>query len=262
MTSREWDSQSYHRLSNRQREWGRKVLARVKLRGDETVLDAGCGTGRVTAELAMRLPRGRVVGTDLSYNMLHGASESLKDLRAGRVDFVQADFQDLPFDSVFDGIVSTAAFHWAKDHERMFASLFRALKPGGWMEAQCGGGPNLARLRQRAHRVMSQPEYADYFRGWAEPWEFASPEVTTERMRRAGFADVETWLEPAGFKLDSPQEYRDYLATVTLHQHLSRIPQQDLRDRFLDTLITEAVADPEFELDYWRLNLRGRKARA
>src|SRR3954462_5800691 len=71
--TREWDATSYHRLSNPQYSWGRRVLARVAPRGDETIIDAGCGTGRLTVELAALVPRGRVLAVDLSENMLHQA---------------------------------------------------------------------------------------------------------------------------------------------------------------------------------------------
>src|SRR5512132_1002887 len=101
--TREWDATTYHRLSNAQFEWGKKVLARVPLRGDETVLDAGCGPGRLTAELLCRLPRGRVVASDLSQNMLRAARNTLQEFKA-QVTFVCADVQQLPFVECFDGI--------------------------------------------------------------------------------------------------------------------------------------------------------------
>ncbi len=255
--SREWDSASYHRLSSHQFEWGKKVLARVHLHGDEIAMDAGCGTGRLTAELLKRLPRGRVVAVDLSENMLRTARANLDSEFAGRAFCVRANLANLPFADAFDLIFSTAAFHWVTDHPRLFQNLFGALKPGGRLEAQCGGGPNLARLRQRAARLMAEPEYEPFFAGWPGPWEYADAETTARRLREAGFIEVETSIEGAQFRLSDPEEYRRYLETVTCHAHLARIPNGDLRQRFL----RELAADPNFEMDYWRLNLRGRKPR-
>ncbi len=257
--SREWDASSYHRLSDQQFGWGKKVLARAPLRGDETVLDAGCGTGRVTAELLDRLPRGLVVAVDLSGEMLRGARRELLPRYCGRVRFVCADLQQLPFRERFDGIFSTATFHWAKDHDRLFRSLYMALRPGGWLVAQCGGGANLARLRLRTHELMQSPRFAQYFQNWSDPWEFASPEFTGERMRRTGFVDVRTWLEPAGFTLPDAHTFQQYLATVTLHRHIERIAEPALRSEFLGEIVQQAGADPQFALDYWRLNIDGRK---
>ena len=164
--SREWNSEVYQRLSSPQFGWGKKVLDRVRLRGDETVLDAGCGTGRLTGELLERLPRGRVVGLDLSSNMLQAARRELESRFAGHLWFVAADLQQLPLREAADGIFSTAAFHWVKDHERLFRSLHGALKPGAWLEAQCGGGPNLAALRERADALISAPPLAPFFVAW------------------------------------------------------------------------------------------------
>src|ERR1700756_4599455 len=126
-SSREWNSAVYHRLSGPQVSWGKKVLARLRLRGDEVVLDAGCGTGRLTVELLDALPRGRVVAVDLSQNMLSSAREHLSSDFGARVSLVACDLLHLPFERAFDGIVSTAAFHWVLDHDRLFANLRKGL---------------------------------------------------------------------------------------------------------------------------------------
>jgi len=253
--SREWNSSAYHRVSNPQFEWGLKVLERLSLRGDERLMDAGCGSGRLTAKLVERLPQGEVVGVDLSHNMLIQAAEHLSD----RIRFVQADLTHLPFDNEFDVIFSTASFHWVLDHPAMFASLSQSLRSGGKIEAQCGGGPNLEQVRRRIRTLMDSPKYASSFSTWKDPWEFADAEITAHRMTRAGFTDIETWIEPAAFKLSSEQEYRDFLPPVILRPFLNAIVDQDLRQQFEEDVVRQAADDATFELDYWRLNLRGRK---
>ncbi len=258
-SSREWDSAAYHRLSDYQYAWGRKVLARAPKRDHQTVMDAGCGTGRLTAELLRSLPHGRVAAVDLSGNMLRSARTNLQAEFSGRAWFVNADVQALPFAAAFDGIFSTATLHWAKDHPRLFRSLFAALKPRGWLEAQCGGGANLARMRHRANTLIASAKYAPFFQGWSEPWEYASPEVTAERLWSAGFVQINTWLEPAEFALPDKGVFKQYLATVTLHRHIERIPDPKLRDDFLEDMVGLASADPEFSLDYWRLNIQAAK---
>jgi trans-aconitate 2-methyltransferase len=259
-TTREWDSVSYHRLSDHQFGWGLKVLDRLPpLHGNEIVLDAGCGTGRITAELLKRVPHGQVIAVDLSENMLRSARENLKSEFAGRVAFVCADLQQLPFREQFDGIFSTATFHWAKDHPSLFASLHTALRPGGWLVAQCGGGPNLARLRARAAELLVLPKYARYFADWVEPWEFATAEVTAERLKSVGFSRVKTWTEPAGFVLPDENTFKQYLATVTLHRHLERITDLRLRDEFLTDIARHSGEAPDLAMDYWRLNINARK---
>lgn len=255
-TSREWDANSYHRLSNPQFSWGMKVLERLKLRGDERVLDAGCGSCRLTVVLRDRLARGNVVGVDLSFNMLSQAAAHAD----GRVRLVQADLQHLPFRSAFDGVFSTAAFHWVPDHRQLFRSIFAVLKPGGWLEAQCGGGPNLARIHERAETIISCPEYREFFAGWRRTTHYETPETFEDNMCRAGFVDVKIWLEAAPARLADASEFKDYLATVTLREHTDRITDPVLRQRFVDQLALKASQDdPPFVMDYWRLNMSARR---
>ena len=144
-TSREWNAGEYHRLSAPQFQWGQRVLSELHLRGDERVLDAGCGSGKLTRLLLQSLPQGRVVGVDLSRNMVRLAHDNLKADFAGRVRFVAGDLVALPFRECFDGIFSTASFHWVFDHDALFRNLFASLKKGGWLHAQCGGGAPTSR---------------------------------------------------------------------------------------------------------------------
>jgi len=263
MPNREWNAEVYHRVSVPQVSWGKKVLARICLCGDETVLDAGCGTGLLTRDLLELLPGGRVVGIDLSRNMVQTAHRHLKSDFGERVELVCCDLLHLPFESSFDGIFSTAAFHWVRNHERLFANLFRALRPGGWLCAQCGGGPNLARLLKRVDCLLARPAYAVYFRDFRSPWEYSDAETAARRLRSAGFTAIETSLEEAPTCLDAAEDYRNFVENVILHRHLDRLSTTALRQEFMDELLSQAEADsPPFFLDYWRLNLQARKPAA
>jgi trans-aconitate 2-methyltransferase len=256
--SREWNSSAYHRLSEPQVSWGKKVLSRLRLRGDEVVLDAGCGTGRLTAELLEALPCGRVVGIDLSRNMLASAREHLAKFGA-RVSLLACDLLHLPFESAFDGIVSTAAFHWVLDHDRLFANLRRALVAGGWIEAQCGGGPNILRLRKHADALAATPKFAPNLAGFREPWLFQNAESAAQTMKRAGFVEIETSVEPALTVLAGADEYKEFVRNIIFHRHLEKISRKEDREQFIATITEQAAAeDPPFSLDYWRLNLRGK----
>jgi len=257
-TYREWNSSVYHRLSGPQVNWGKKVLSRLTLRGDEVVLDAGCGTGRLTADLLEALPRGRVVGVDLSVNMLRSARDHLAQF-GSRVSLVSCDFLHLPFVHAFDGIVSTAAFHWVLDHDQLFLNLRRALVPGGWLEAQCGGGPNLVSLRQRIEALAATPSFAPFFAGFGEPWLFQYAKGAAETLGRAGFVDVETSIEAAPTVLDSADLYTEFVRNIIVRRHLENLPTEELRAQFMARLTEKAAGDdPPFSLAYWRLNLRGR----
>lgn len=256
--TREWNATAYHQLSNPQVSWGKKVASSLKLRGDELLMDAGCGTGRLTAELLQDLPQGRVVGVDLSQNMLAAARDYLQQFR-GRVYCVAADLQNLPFQRAFDGIFSTAAFHWVPDQARLFRSLYDGLRPGGWLRAQCGGGRNLARLRARMDALMTMPKFALFFAQFRDPWVFNDAATASELLRQAGFGEVETSLEPALTVLQNANQYSEFVRTVILRRHLEEIADSALREEFVTELAQQAgLDDPPFSLDYWRLNLSGR----
>jgi trans-aconitate methyltransferase len=252
----DWDARSYHRVSNPQFTWGLKVLDRLPLSGGETVMDAGCGTGRLTEKLLEKLPRGRVIALDSSAAMLEQAQAYLAPRFSGQVEFVQADLGALGLDAVADVVFSTATFHWVKDHGALFAGLHRALRPGGRLCAQCGGGANLHALHERAAAPMSEAPFAPYFDGWADPWYFAGQAATAERLASAGFREVRVWLEEAPTPFADAASYAAFLRTVVLRHHLARLPDEALRERYLEGIVEQAGRDARpYTLDYWRLNI-------
>ncbi|MFZ0563366.1 MAG: methyltransferase domain-containing protein [Terriglobales bacterium] len=258
--SREWNAAEYHRVSAPQFQWGQRVLGELRLRGDECVLDAGCGTGKLTRLLLENLPRGRVTGVDLSRNMALHARENLEADFSGRVGFVVADLVALPFHRCFDGIFSTASFHWICDHDTLFRNLYEALRPSGWLHAQCGGGPNLDRLRRRVRALSQTAEFSNWLGKFREPWLFSDPESAASRLLAAGFENVETGLEEAAFVAPSAQDFEEYLTTFVLHRYLELLPTETLRANFVQKLVDAAAQDtPPWTLDYWRLNIRASK---
>ena len=257
---REWNAPSYHKVALPHVDWGSALLSSLPLRGDETVADLGCGSGRLTALLLERLPAGTVIAVDQSANMLAEAESHLRPRFGDRVRFRQADIQDLTLDPPVDAIFSTATFHWLPDHAALFRHLFASLTPGGLLLAQCGGAGNIAGLLVRLEPLMRSEPYVQYFGDWSGPWNFAGEEETHERLRDAGFLDVETSRFPAPVTFDDADRYRDFMATVVLGAHLRRLPTQALRDQFVATLTDQAASDdPPYTLDYWRLNLHGRR---
>jgi trans-aconitate 2-methyltransferase len=258
--SREWNASEYHRLSAPQFLWGTRVLSQLHLRGDECVLDAGCGSGKLTRLLLENLPRGRVIALDLSRNMVQHARQNLNAEFGSRVGFVAADLVALPFHSAFDGIFSTASFHWVLDHKTLYRNLYASVKPGGWLHAQCGGGENLKRLRRRVYALSQKREFSQWLAHFSEPWFFSDAQNAVVLLQNAGFQDVETSVEPATFAVDTLQGFKDYLRTFVLHRHLELLPDQEHVERYLQQLATECADDnPPWTLDYWRLNLRARK---
>jgi trans-aconitate 2-methyltransferase len=247
----DWDAALYDRIADPQTRWGSVVLDRLPLRGDERVLDAGCGSGRVTAQLLERLPEGEVVALDGSPAMIEEARRRLGT--DPRVTYLVANLlKPLPVDPPVDAILSTATFHWITDHDRLFRNLAAVLRPGGRFVAQCGGGDNIATVLAAARAVGSDFGIDPDWRG---PWLFASPEETAGRLASAGFTDIDTWLNPEPTPLEPGEPIETFLATVVLREHLALMPEAD-RPRFV-----HAVAErlPRPEIDYVRLNLTARR---
>jgi trans-aconitate 2-methyltransferase len=248
--SRDWDAASYDRVSDPQFQWALEQLEPHEFRGDEIVLDAGCGTGRVTAELGRRVPRGRVYGVDVAPSMVAHARERL----AGAATILHQDLVKLSLPEPVDVIFSNATFHWIDDHEALFATLRRALKPSGVLIAQCGGKGNVASFLRAAESVVREKPFGPYFQGWRWPGRFATAEETAGRLRNAGFTDVHCWLKERPV---TPTDPAQFVQTVCLVRHLDQLPEHlraSFRDRVLARLESPAT------LDYVRLNMVARNS--
>ncbi len=246
MKHSDWDAATYDRIADPMFRWGVEVLDRLPLRGDERVLDAGCGSGRVTEALLARLPHGEVVALDASPAMLEQARQRL--VGKGRVTYVLADLaRSLPIHGLVDHILSTATFHWVSDHDAMFGSLAAAIRPGGYLVAQCGGLGNIAGVLEAVRRTGVKTFEATHF---------ASPEETRRRLGAAGFSDVECWLNPEPTQFQPGESFETYLTTVCLRPFLQDL-MADERQSFV-----RQVADnlPRCEIDYVRLNILARRS--
>ncbi|MGI8439842.1 MAG: class I SAM-dependent methyltransferase [Thermoleophilaceae bacterium] len=247
---RDWDAATYERISAPQLAWGREVLGRLRLRGHESVLDAGCGGGRVTLLLRERLPHGRVVAADAAPSMVEAARATLGD----DVPVLLVDLLELELEERVDAVFSNAVFHWVQDHPRLFARLYDALRPGGRLAAQCGGTGNVEAVGRAIRAVRERPPFATQPAPPGETWNFAGAEETAARLEAAGFEAVSTWLEPRRVE---PPEPREFIRAVTLGPHLALL-DPDLREPFVDA-VTAELGDP-LTLDYVRLNIDARRA--
>ena len=180
--SRDWDAETYERVSIPHEDWANATLDRLDLRGDETVLDAGCGSGRVTGLVIERVPRGRVVAVDGSASMIEAVGGVLRP--GDRA--IHSDLTALELEDEVDAAFSSAVFHWIADHDLLFARLHAALRPGGRLAAQCGGAGNIETFRRAGEEVATREPYAPYFDDFDRPWNYATAEETEERLRRAG----------------------------------------------------------------------------
>ncbi len=236
-----WDARTYDRSSEPQQAWASEVLARLEgIAQDATVLDVGCGTGRVTEALPAFVPRGHVLAMDASADMVALARRRLGE----RAEVWCQDVLELDLVEPVDAIVSTATLHWVTDHDCLWVRLARALRPGGVLEVQCGGEGNIDGVREVIEAVArdTAPELV----GWS-PWVFAGPQETERRLREAGFTVTRCWLEE---RPTNPLDVAAFVRTSILAAHLERLPE-DRRERFAAAV----VAGVRLPLDYVRLNV-------
>jgi trans-aconitate 2-methyltransferase len=236
-----WDAHTYDRSSEPQQAWAADVLARLQgIAPDATVLDVGCGTGRVTEALLALVPDGRVLAMDASADMVALARGLLGD----RAEVWCEDALDLDLDDPVDAIVSTATLHWVPDHDRLWMRLAQALRPGGALEIQCGGEGNIDGVRAVIDAVAR--DTAQELLGWS-PWVFASPHETERRLDDAGFTAARCWLQE---RPTYPQDVDAFVRTSILAAHLERLPAER-RESFAAAV----VAGVRLPLDYVRLNV-------
>jgi len=244
--TREWDATVYDRVADPQARWGAGVIGRLEPAGIGRLLDAGCGSGRVTEQLLERLPDARVIALDASERMLAEARRRLG--RFGpRVEYTCADLREpLPVDPPVEGIVSTATFHWVPDHPVLFHRLAAVLAPEGQLIAQYGGAGNIASV------ARALAEIGDPLPG---RWTYPEPGPERRALLEAGFVDVQVWLQPEPTAFEPGEPFETFLAAVVLREHVALLPEAE-RMPFVRAVIARL---PDASLDYVRLNVVARR---
>lgn len=239
MATREWDAATYDTLPLPHAAWGRRVLDRMRLRGDERVLDAGCGTGRDGAALLARWPGVGLVGVDGSEQMVRQARVRLGD----DVELHVADLTEpLPLTDPVEAVMSVAAFHWITDHDLLFANLAAVMRPGARLTSDCGGRGQLAILASALVEVTGRGGLGASFKGVDE---------TRASLQAAGFDVEDVRLRPDPHRIEDPELMETYLATVNLGSHLAALPEAERRP--FVRRVREAMSEPV--IDYVRLEI-------
>ena len=252
----DWNAAVYNRIGTPMRGWAQQVIDDLELRGDETVLDAGCGSGSVTLDLLQKLPHGKVYAVDSSPDMTANLEKDLGERGITNVVAITASLTDFTLPEQVDVVFSNAVFHWVPDDDGLFGTLAHATKPGGRLRAQCGGAGNIARLTEATHAVEKRAPYSEYLSGDSEFRKYRSVEEARAAMERNGWRDVRGSLFEAPVTFEDEDVAVLYLRTIILQHQVVALPEE-LSDRFLRDVVAETIErfGSPFIADYVRLNL-------
>lgn len=236
MTAYEFDGEKYRLASKHQKEWGNDLISELSLKGDETVLDLGCGDGILTERLALSVPHGKVLGIDASVRMIRTAGT----IRRGNLNFACMDIHEMHFENEFDLIFSNAALHWVGDHARLLKNAFNALKPHGRILWDFGGAGNCANFLDVMQKKLSDEKYARYFQDFEWPWFMPSKSQYSELISGVGFSDVSIREIKKDRCFSNASEMIRWIDQPCIVPFISRVPQTS-KEAFRREVIEEML---------------------
>lgn len=239
-TTPKWNAAEYAANSAIQHSWARELIARLNLRGDECVLDVGCGDGKITAELARALPDGRVVGVDASAEMIRFARKTFPAKQNPNLIFQPADARGFKFNGQFDLLFSNATLHWVDDHQAFLSRAAAALKPGGRLIVSCGGKGNAHDVFLALRPEMRLARWRKFFRKLSKPYFFYASDDYEKWLPQFGFQPVRVELAPKDATYAGADGFAAWLRTTWL-PYTQRVPEE-LRDEFIAAVTARYLA--------------------
>ncbi len=251
-----FDGEGYRNASRPQKEWGMAVIGSIDWKGDESVVDLGCGDGVLTAEIAHRIPNGKVLGLDSSKSMI----ETARKHESSNLSYKLMDVSQMRFSKEFDMVFSNAALHWVPDHDRLLATIGQALKNGGKVRLNFAGDGNCPTMFRGMREIMSDKRFREYFENFVWPWYMPKVDPYRIKLIRAGFTDIEVWMEDADRTFVSEQEYSRFIQNAALVPLLDRISDQEERTLFrhfvLQRILELSKRDDGYFEQFRRINVK------
>jgi trans-aconitate 2-methyltransferase len=234
-----WNPEDYEKSSEAQLLWAKGLLGKLKLAGDERVLDIGSGNGRVTAEISRKLTNGSILGIDSSKDMILYARQKYPHNKFPNLGFEHINVEDMDFDKEFDAVFSNATLHWVKDHGNVLKRIGNSLKPEGKVLLQMGGKGNASEIIEIADKMINEVKWKKYFTDFTFPYGFYDVE------------DYQKWILEAGLKArsielipkDMAQKGREGLASwirTTWIPYTQRVPE-NLRADFINEIVDRYI---------------------
>ena len=255
----EFDGEKYEKASAHQKEWGNKLISELALRGDERVLDLGCGDGGNTALIARSLPEGEVIGIDASRGMINTAQAKEKD----NLHFILMDIDVIAFREEFDVVFSNATLHWVKDHRLLLKNVYQALRHGGFLRFNFAADGNCTHFFKVVRQAMKKKEFARFFSDFSWPWYMPPVDEYASLAAQSEFKATKVWGENADRHFPDSEAMIGWLDQPSLVPFLACIPQDHkagFRNYVAGEMISETkLADGKCFETFRRINLFARK---
>jgi trans-aconitate 2-methyltransferase len=277
-----WDARTYDQVSYLiQYKWGQQMLGWRKWHGNEIVMDAGCGSGLLTKQLAKKVPSGKVYAVDIDSNMIKQARNNLQLF--DNVEIIQSSFTDIRLPQKLDVIFSNSALHWIQDHRKAFQTFWEMLRPmnnnirdinnkdtaangnigSGQLLIQCGGDGNLQQIITLLERMTHLDQFIAYFTDWRQSWYFARSEETDRLLKEIGYENRRVYSNRDYIILPNRRVYSRFVKTVVAKPYLECLPPDNgdkLKAVFLKLFLDEVKklsnkSKTRWLLDFVRLNI-------
>jgi len=234
-----WDAEDYYKSSADQQKWARELILRLALKGNESVLDIGCGDGKVTAEVAKLLPNGSILGIDNSEEMIRFARKNRPLKKFPNLAFEVMDARNLSFNSEFDVVFSNACLHWIIDHLPVLEGIKKSLKPSGKVFLQMAGKGSGSKIVEVMETNLKSGKWSRYFTDFSYPYGFYGPEEYKSWVKRVGLKAKRVELTPRDMIHEKIEGLKAWIRTTWL-PYTERIPE-DLRQEFIDDIVNRYV---------------------
>lgn len=234
-----WNAEDYSKNSSAQQEWANELISKLNLEGNESILDIGCGDGKITFEIANRLHEGKIVGVDSSKEMIHLATKSFQSGRCSNLSFKHCDARNLPFNNEFDIVFSNAALHWVKDHRPIIQGISDSLKPNGRVLLQMGGKGNAQSILTILETMIAEKQWNDYFSDFEFPYGFHDPQSYQSWLMGSGLNLIRAELIPKDMTYDDPNGLAGWIRTTWL-PYTDRVPAQR-KTEFINQLVDKYI---------------------
>jgi len=230
----EWDAKEYHRSSSQQQKWAIELIGKLKLKGNERVLDIGCGDGKVTAEIARSLTRGSIIGIDSSQEMIRFAQDNYLEKNVQNLSFMTIDVKDMSFSNEFDVVFSNACLHWVVGHLPVLKNISKSLNPGGKILIQMGGKGNVAETIDVLNEMIQDKKWHKYFDEFPFPYGFYGVEEYKQWLKETGLRAIRVELIPKDMVHEGKEGLSSWIRTTWL-PYTQRLPEE-LQEEFINEI--------------------------